>query len=264
MARGFGATLGSSTSDIITTKCTTAITGQRSYAVWVNTAGDGGGAFGRLWDKGATSNQESMSVGPTSGWFFSVVWNSAIVQWQLNVTPSANVWHHFLVAYNGTSAANNPVMYVDGLVAANAIATAGPTGSLNTDTTAFTVGNRTDLLRNLDGRVGSFAVWDKVLITQPEARLMAFGMPFQKIRPENLIVGLDFSGYGHPAQDFSPFNRAGVVSGTAYTPGPPLVAPTPRPLGVIPTPKLYETSLFRTAAVSPAMDFSSMGVMICA
>jgi hypothetical protein len=70
-------------------------------------------------------------------------------------------WYHYLVTYNTSSTANNPIVYINGV---NISATIGgtPTGTRNTSTSTV-LANRPAADRAYNGKLSDFRMFDKIL-----------------------------------------------------------------------------------------------------
>lgn len=176
MARGFGATHGGGTSDRIESALT-AHANQRTYALWTYRAGAGGGSLGRMIDKrsGADPEVELMLLSNAAPvvYQFVRVFSVAVGRWDRDVTLDCpvNEWHHIVFTFDSSADTNDPVMYIDGVLAALTEANT-PSGTANTNTSPYVIGNRaSDNARNWDGQLAEFAVWDRILSTGEIAAL---------------------------------------------------------------------------------------------
>lgn len=167
MARGFGSTDGVGTTDKITTALTSHAT-QRSYFLWTYRHGDGGGSgFGRMFDKLTAGSTVELLFNdgfntPFNRYFYQRNWSGGNSQWAWT-RPSADAWHSIGVAYDASSASNDPTVYQDGSIATVSNISRG-SGSPLTNTDPYVLGNRgSDNARNWDGREGEYAVWDRIL-----------------------------------------------------------------------------------------------------
>lgn len=156
------------TTDKLASALTTNYT-QVTYSIWTMRFGDGGGAGGRLFDKREGSDAQVVLIynpnpNPNNAYNFDVVWSGGTASWRFP-RPAGGVWAHILVTYDGGSSANDPLAYVDGVSQTVTEAT-GPSGTLNTNTSRYIVGNRAnDDARNWNGRLCEFAIWNRILTT---------------------------------------------------------------------------------------------------
>ncbi len=232
MARGFGATLGNSTSDIITTTFTTAAPSKRSYSSW-HWLRSGATGFPRFWQKDATTtNIECLYCDQSAGAFtLQFGWSGSaggVAAWQFGTTSQTNLWNHILVTYDDSSSSNVPVAYVDGIFQSINVVTA-PSGSPAPTSDALTIGNRAaDSGRCWDGYLAEIAFWDGVLLTASEALALFQGANPTQIRRTALSFYEPLYGLGSPEPDLSGGAKNGTVTGTVKRPGPPIAMSTPR------------------------------------
>jgi hypothetical protein len=182
MARGFGATVGGGTTDIITSALTSRPT-QRSYHLWFNRAGAGGANAGRLWD--APTTTDLCFVSDVAGQVnFQRKWSVASGAWFIT-EPSAGSWYALGISYDGGADTNDPVMYING-ASQSVTETVAPSGTFDTTTSAYSIGNRaSDGVRVFNGTIAEFAVWDAIL-TAPEFAALGKGFSPLLIRPAAL------------------------------------------------------------------------------
>ena len=145
---------------------------QRTYSIWTYRVGNGESGLGRLFDKRDAGAQVELLFhgggagveyvyerdfsGDNGSWFFA--------------QPSANTWVHVLVTYDSSDVANDPVMYYDGSSQSQTGSTT-PTGTADTNTDVYVVGNRGAQDRTWDGYLCEFAIWDRILTTGEIASL---------------------------------------------------------------------------------------------
>jgi hypothetical protein len=173
-ARGFGTTDGSATTDQITLAYTTHPTSW-SLSIWFYRTGTGGSDFGRIVGKGnGTAGLRFFEnvVGGPNLYNLASPWTTE-GQWTI-AAPSSSAWHHALITYDGSSTANNPIIYIDGSSVTVTRLTA-PVGSLVTNSDGFILGNRSDQIRNFNGRLAEFAFWNGSILTAGNATSLAAG-----------------------------------------------------------------------------------------
>jgi hypothetical protein len=172
VARGFGATYGTTTTDKIVSGLTAHAT-LRTYSIWVFRNGNGGGNLGRMVDKrtGADGHTEMLNFEIVAvAYQYSRQWSGGEGRWAFSA-PATGEWHQFSVSYDGGAAANDPVMYLDG-ASQSLVTDINQSGSLNTSGSNYVIGNRgNDDARNWDGQLAEFAVWDRILSAAEHAAL---------------------------------------------------------------------------------------------
>lgn len=164
MARLFG---GAST-DSITSKLTSHNT-LRSYSIWAYRTGNGGGSFGRIFDKrtSGAGQVELFYSDPVTGDQYNRNWTVGQGTWGITRT-SANIWNNFVVTYDAGDVNNKPIIYLNGVAQSlDGIDVQPTSGSANTNTSGYVIGNRTsDNGRNWAGNLCEFAVWNRILTPQ--------------------------------------------------------------------------------------------------
>lgn len=186
MAYDFG---GTGSDDAIITNLTTH-NDQRSYSIWTYREGDGEGSLGRIFDKreNTASIEFCFVFGSDNSYSFKRGFSGVDGEWTI-AEPVVDEWHHLLITYDSTSTSNNPVMYLDG-VSQTITEVAAPTGTADTNSVAFLIGNRkvaTDVFnRTWDGRLCEWAVWDRIL-TAAEATSIGASKFSPLFYPNSLI-----------------------------------------------------------------------------
>lgn len=156
--------------DIVDTSLTSNFA-QITYSVWVYfdsvTMTDGG----RIVDKEGeyilfvtTGGEYTSGFGTDSVSFFvSKATNNG--QWY---TPSNSIvddtWHHIFVSYDSSSDANNPIMYIDGVLQTIDERNT-PNGAVSTNASDFTIGNRDDGARAFGGKIEEIGLWNTNITT---------------------------------------------------------------------------------------------------
>jgi hypothetical protein len=193
MARGFGSTLGAGSTDSIAIPLTAHAT-QRSYSIFVYRNGSGAGNFGRIFDKRVSGAQtETLYVGDTN-YAYLRAWSGAqAVEWRMTA-PSAGAFRHVGVSYDGSSTANDAIMYLDGVSQTVSEAAGPPSGALVTNEDSYVLGNRkNDSARVWNGILAEFGVWDAIL-TAEEMASLAQGCSPLLIRPASLVAYQPLTG----------------------------------------------------------------------
>jgi hypothetical protein len=221
MARGFGSTPGGGTTDIIASTIT-AHNPLRSYAIWTYRNGDGGGGFGCAFQKrnGELADYELLRNDSGGNYYYQNRWNSTAILWSFT-RPAASEWHHIAVTYDYGSTANDPVVYVDGSSVTVTEGGTAPSGTHNTNSASYTLGNMQETLgRVWDGSLAEFAIWNAIL-TSDEAAALGKGVSPLLIRPALLIEYIPMIG---PATSW--VAGATTITGTAIQPHPRVHYPT--------------------------------------
>lgn len=212
MARTFG---GVST-DEVTFSTYAAMNGltAMTFSAWVYRLGDSASGNGRILDKlnGATSGWQVYE--DVSGNFYDIA-NSQYATagtWEM-ARPTANAWHHLGIVYDGSAAANVPVMYSDG-VSQTVTTFTQSAGAFTADSAAICIGNRSsDQLRVFNGKICEIAVWN-VLLTATEIKALALGVSPLRIRPANRVFFPPVYGVQSPEPNFAISGSTGTVTGT--------------------------------------------------
>lgn len=186
MAIGFGSTLGVGASDRILSP-SEAVPTQVSIHLWTYRNGEGPSGFGRMIGRTngvfdlvnnhgnapGTYAFGNISVGPN--WYWS--------------RPSPATWAPIGISVDTSSGSNDPIVYQSGskLVVGSGLTQAVADAAYNTSATAWCIGNRpSDNIRNWDGMLAEFAIWNVILTDSEFADLQAGAAP-SSIRPEALI-----------------------------------------------------------------------------
>jgi len=233
MARGFGSTRGSGTTDKVVTGYSTLTAGPRSYHIWIKRYGDGGGTLGRIWDTGAAAavgDEAFFNAGDqtirfqrqfTGGFAF---WG---MSWPGGTGTNLGVWFPIGFAYDASSASNDPVPYLNG-TAQSLNGDSNSTGTADTTANAYCLGNRaSDNARVWDGDLAWWAMWS-VILNAAEFAALARGVPAYRIRPQSLLTCCPLFGLHSPEIDFVKGNASATVTGTALRTGPPVTMTTPK------------------------------------
>jgi hypothetical protein len=220
MARGFGATLGAGSTDSIVSALDTASPGQRSYFIWFYLHGAGGGSLGRIFDRATGTAAHEAFFHNNPALTFAAVWSTTAGAWNI-VKPSADVWHSVLITYDRGATTNEPVIYLDGSSVTVTQQGVDPSGTFDTSTQSFVLGNRAvDGARNWDGNLAEFAVWDNVLLGAAEAAALNKGASPLSIRPDKLVEYIPVLRANHSYKRAAP-----TITGTAVQPHPRIIMP---------------------------------------
>ncbi len=184
MARGLGSTFGTATTNNIASSFSTLVSTARTYSIWIYINGLGGGSLGRIFDAGP-GTEICFIGGLAPGGFINYqrLWSGGAGNW-LIATPSSGAWHHLCITYDGSSTTNDPLIYMDGTQ--GYVDSATPSGTINTTSAPYYLGNRSSGSRVWDGMLAEFAIWDAIL-TQAEVTALAKGASPLFIRPQSMV-----------------------------------------------------------------------------
>ena len=162
-------------------------TNKKSYVIRANPFGTGGGTFGRLFDKGDGTTLETRAWWDGTTITYSQAFDGAVGVWTVPWT-TARVPFVLAVSHDQTLDSNVPIIMVNGVRLP--VTTATPaSGTRQVTAEPMIVGNRaSDQLRNFDGWLADFLIFDSAL-TEGELRGLSFN-PYQAWEPETLAVPL--------------------------------------------------------------------------
>ena len=223
MARGFGTTDGVATTDRISYAAYSDINNLDifTYAIWVYRS-SGGSSFGRMMEK--DGRNLLLDSGIATYEFAATRWPT-IGEWTVP-EPSADEWHRFLITYDYSSTANDPLMYLDG-ISQTVTETAVPSGTKLSDVGDLVIGNRPSANRVWGGRLAEPNIWN-VILNPDEILADARRVPPLRIRPDNLVFYPPVWGIQSPEPNFRGNRAAGTVTGTARVNHPPITPFTPK------------------------------------
>lgn len=189
MARGFGSTRGVGSTDRLATNVGS-IVGARTIFIVSKRNGSGGGGFGRYWDAvdgGGGTSFDQLFYNPTGDVItYQRYMGSGVAGWTV-ASPSSGSWHTIGISFDGSSSANNPVIYING-TSVTVTEVAAPTGAASANAAPYWIGNRpSDSARNWDGDHAEFAIWNSILDATAHAALAAGDDP-ATIDSGNLIL----------------------------------------------------------------------------
>ncbi len=156
---------GTHSTDGITTDLNSSST-QRSYSIWFNASGGGGGSLGRLWDKRVSGAQiDEAYFGNDSsiiGIVYAPTWSGGAAGWVWTNGgtggPTLNTWYYLTITYNNSSVSNAPIFYINGVATSTSVAIS-PSGSPTYNTDDYVIGNRAnDYARNWQGKLDEFEI----------------------------------------------------------------------------------------------------------
>ncbi len=186
MAVGFGSAGAGATDAILTAFNGRSV--QRSFFVRYYALSTGGGANQGVIYRSGNGTSSAALLGYINVAVMEVQFGFSTTNgaWTFSV-PALTTWHSIAVTYDGSSAANNPVVYING-ASVTVTRTITPVGTFGTTPTAYFIGNNatTGGTRNWDGLLQDFAMWDAVLPAAEVAQLHAGFSPLQ-IRAQDLV-----------------------------------------------------------------------------
>lgn len=106
------------------------------------------------------------------GWVFGARRTVSDGAWSIS-KPATGAWIHNVVTYDGSSTANDPIIYNNG-VSQSITERSSPSGSLVNTSTNFYIGSEANTGQYWDGRIAEFAIWNRIL-SQDEVTALAKG-----------------------------------------------------------------------------------------
>lgn len=216
VTRGFGSTLGVGTTDSIVTAEKVA-SAKETLVIFYKANGAGGGNFGRLLQKGTTTNGEESIIVSTATGSPRLIWHrtnsSGTNLFSGFITDNSitdGAFHTLVLVSDGT--VSTPLAYQDGVKQTYVSQSASTTNAANS-TDPFWIGNRpSDSARVWDGYVAFVARMDMVA-SEEFADSLSLN-PWQVLEPEdsNIII---IGGVGSHSASGALAGSAGTVSGTA-------------------------------------------------
>lgn len=210
-ARGFGTTFGVGTTDSIKTGYATLTSGSRSYGAWVwfNASIVNNRIFSNL---NGSNEDDGLFDAAGAALQYQRAFATSNGIWSIT-TPSSGTWHHILVTYNGSSTANIPTIYVDG-VSQSVTTTTAPIGGIISTSINYYVGNTSAGTRGWDGKIAEFTIWNGVLLSANEALALFRGVSPLSIRRGSVVLYLPLYGTQANEQDWGPSHVAQIITGT--------------------------------------------------
>lgn len=131
-----------------------------------------------------------------------------------------NAWQHVAVTYDGSSTANDPLMYVNGIsVAVTEFTT--PAGTLDTTADEIVIGNNDAQAATWDGYLAECCVWNRIITADEVVFAMRGG---GLLVPSGLRNYWPLHGTISPEPDFSGTNQHMTVTEAIRVDHPPGVA----------------------------------------
>lgn len=141
---------------------------QRTIALWIR-ADAGADNFDVFVSKNPASagwRASWQTFGGVSAFQFAQRWD-ALAEWKGTDTLSAGVWRHLAIVYDGSSASNDPIMYVDGTSVALTETTAPVGTHVGDGGAALKLGELANGTNGFAGAIAHF-VYDNTLWTAAE------------------------------------------------------------------------------------------------
>lgn len=226
-ARGFGTTFGTNASDFISSGTITIGT-QFSISVWIAPHNAGGSGFGYIVTDSNTGSG-SLKFGlemnnASNSILFQRGWSTSNPNWSFPLAAGADKWSHIMVTYDGGSAANNPVAYVNCVLQTvsrqNAV-----TGTLTSPSSPITFGGLNGAAaagNNYDGRTAEFALWNNTLLSANDDKALCGGASPLFVRHTTLSIYVPLLGAQAGEYEWGPSHFATTVSNAKFQPHAPV------------------------------------------
>lgn len=189
-------------------------TTKESWSFWIYP--DSVAQYRRPIHLGGTGGNRDRSYEMDDGWgfVFNFDWSTDGGAWSV-AKPSTGAWVNYVVTYDGTSTANDPIIYKNG-VRETITERVAPSGSnLRSSQTALYIGSEAGTGQWWDGRIAEVARWNRVL-TDTEASQLGIGYT-----PDLILGGLIFyaplKGDNDPEIDIIQSNLGTVTNATQIT-----------------------------------------------
>lgn len=208
VSKGFGATLGTGTTDRIDAGYVPIQQAPyRSIVAHIYANSSGGGGLGRVFQDvsgtGLTAGDDNVWF-QTGGIYMAYTRRASGTngQWTPTIAQPLGRWSSFGVSHDQTSIGSSPVLYVDGI--SGAISTATSTsGTYTAVGTTLSWGNRSsDSARNWDGLLGPTAFFDCLLTAQEHVSLSA--NIWQLLKPLQRTIWVPATGGGGTIYTMTP------------------------------------------------------------
>jgi hypothetical protein len=128
-------------------------------SLWLNMTGPGTSGAPRLVEK---PEMNFIIVNGGSQVAFGASRSTSGGQWFGDCLLLGAGWRHVAVTYDGTSTANDPVMYVDG-IPTTVTENSSPSGSLRSNSGTTYLGDRPSLGRPFEGLLDDVRIYNRVL-----------------------------------------------------------------------------------------------------
>jgi len=166
-----------------------------------------GSDLGRVWTKGVFAPPEEYHLENNASLirFRCERWSGTDGLWTWNNPLTLNTWVHVCITYSGSSTANDPILYYDGVDQGASDSQSGPSGNFSnaSSLSSHIIGNSGAENKSFDGRLCEFALWNRVLEPGEVATLAAGKSPLRVRRdPDRLRVYLPIYGnLGNPSTE---------------------------------------------------------------
>lgn len=201
MSRGFGSTFGTGSPNYLLGKGIN-VAAQFSCLIWYYSHGAGGTGFGFPWAIGnSNANLQCGLVNNSSATsiLFARAWSVTSGSW--GFTIAADTWTPILVTYDGSSTANDPIIYINGLPA-TVSRNSAPSGTITPANFNFVVSGMSSLQsHNIDGMAAHVAFWNGIILDSSEAMTLSNGVNPTNIRPDSLSLYWPMDGINRPEID---------------------------------------------------------------
>ncbi len=190
--------------DIIGNDTSAVSTEKMTFAAWVFPESSGENTLGRILDFG--SGDITMRTEVAMKLVFQSKWNgNNAVLWATNASAMpVNQWTHIAVTYDATDASNDPVMYVNGAVAASAHVSGSKTGAYYGIVSQDTViGGNLNADRTWDGNLADVSVWNDTISAENIKTLYKLGSQTR----ENQITAMSIPEPGSDVNQLPGFHK---------------------------------------------------------
>ena len=216
VSKGFGATLGTGTTDRIDAGYVPVQRAPyRSIVAHIFLNGGGGGGLGRIFQDvsgtGLTGGDESLYLN-TGGAAISYVRRAATNGQYVASSQPTGRWSSFGVSHDQTTVGVAPKLYIDAIESSVTVNT-NSTGSFTATGTTLSWGNRADGARNWDGLIGPVAFFD-CLLTREEHKALNDNI-WQLLAPVERKIWVPNAGGGSHPSSGALASSAATIAGTA-------------------------------------------------
>lgn len=218
MARGFGTTFGSASTDRVQGGTAINLGTTMSMAYWQWENGNGGSGTGTPFAMSGTNFMGSYTSATT--YRFGREWTLVVPEWTIT-KPTTGKWNHIAITYDGGALINVPIFYVNGASVSVTTATS-PLGVLATVNEIPRIGNNGSSNQfNWDGMLAEFGLWNSTILTPNEVLSLSQGtLPFN-IRNAALTLYCPVNGVAANEPDWSLNHYAMTVTGAKFQPHAP-------------------------------------------
>lgn len=188
-----------------------------SLSAWMLVNGVGGGGGGRVFMKGGGGTVGYIDLGMGTGTghipiLFKVDYSGTDGGWSWAI-PYLNRWFHVILTYDYGALANDPVLYINNVLA-TAVTDQNPTGTIVADSNTISIGNRgSDTARAFDGSLLEIKLFNKILSEDERSDLY-----FRGITPTGCVGDWRGNeGTGTSIADSSGNSGAGTASNITWS-----------------------------------------------